>query len=201
MTREPAPQSQPATVGRWRDLVPQPWRNGGGVVRELARGLDTGHDPAWRVSIADITSAGDFSTFEDTERALTVVEGTRLVLEVQGEVRALGQTEPFRFDGAAATRADLPDGPVRVLNLFTAKGTCHGDITLQHASVGHLLDPGGDSLVVVSLDDTDVAVSLGGAEHRLGRFDWLVLPPTMSALVLATARLACVRITDAGDSR
>ena len=50
---------------RFADLRSEPWRNGGGVTRELASHPQaaSAQDGAWdwRVSIADVTKAGDFS--------------------------------------------------------------------------------------------------------------------------------------------
>ena len=67
---------------RYAELKAHPWRNGGGVTRELAshpaaaaaqeRPGGAGWD--WRVSIADVSKAGDFSAFPGMDRVLTVVE-------------------------------------------------------------------------------------------------------------------------------
>jgi environmental stress-induced protein Ves len=51
-----------ATLLRGVDLVAAPWKNGGGVTREVAAfpagaGLDAF---VWRVSIADVAQAGPF---------------------------------------------------------------------------------------------------------------------------------------------
>jgi uncharacterized protein len=107
---------------RFADAKPQPWRNGAGITREIARqaSADGGWD--WRLSIADVVKAGDFSTFEGTQRLLTVVEGDLLLLNVNGSEHAVEKYRPFRFGGEATTLAKLPTGNVRNLNVITRSG-------------------------------------------------------------------------------
>ncbi|EGD04024.1 hypothetical protein B1M_13530, partial [Burkholderia sp. TJI49] len=55
-----------AALTRAADLVASPWKNGGGVTREIAAfppgaALDAF---AWRVSVADVGAAGPFSRFD-----------------------------------------------------------------------------------------------------------------------------------------
>ncbi|MFE4544749.1 HutD family protein [Arthrobacter sp. NPDC056727] len=111
---------------RFADIKPQPWRNGGGVTRELAshRGAASADDGAWdwRVSIADVTKAGDYSAFPGMERLLTVVEGELLLLSVDGAEHPLEKYRPFRFPGGAASSSALPTGDVRNLNVITREG-------------------------------------------------------------------------------
>lgn len=111
---------------RFAELKAEPWRNGGGVTREIARqgSADGGWD--WRVSIADVTKAGDFSPFPGMERVLTVVEGDLLLLTVDGSEQPVEKFRPYRFDGGAATSAKLPTGDVRDLNVITRKGAFKG---------------------------------------------------------------------------
>ncbi len=54
-----------------------PWKNGGGVTREVIAhppGSDLTHFE-WRVSIAEIHGAGPFSRFPGIERRMAVLEG------------------------------------------------------------------------------------------------------------------------------
>src|SRR6476469_7908397 len=94
---------------RFADLKPQPWRNGAGVTRELASSggasAASSEDGAWdwRVSIADVTSAGDYSPFPGMERVLTVVQGELLLLAVDGTEHPLEKYRPFRFPGGATS--------------------------------------------------------------------------------------------------
>ena len=202
MTREPRlpADARAPEVGRWRDLTAEPWRNGGGITRELARGADTGREPAWRVSIAEITSDGEFSSFEGFERVLTVVDGTRLVLEVDGVPNVLGKAKPFRFDGAAATSAMLPDGPVQVLNLFTERAPCTGEVSVQAVTSGALLVARDEALVLMNVRALPVEVSTTEGPIRLDHLDWLVLRAECTVGLAGVGTLASARIGSARTS-
>ena len=123
---------------RFADLRPQPWRNGGGVTRELvshplAASTQNGAWD-WRVSIADITKAGDFSPFPGMERVLTVVEGELLLLTVDGDEHPLEKYRPFRFSGDAACSGALPTGDIRNLNVITRTGAFKGYTSIVELS-------------------------------------------------------------------
>ncbi|MGP0225233.1 MULTISPECIES: HutD/Ves family protein [unclassified Paenarthrobacter] len=107
---------------RFADLRPQPWRNGGGVTRELASHPKAASEQDgtwdWRVSIADVSKAGDFSAFPGMERVITIIDGELLLLTVDGSEHPLEKYRPFRFSGEAASSATLPTGDVRDLNVI-----------------------------------------------------------------------------------
>jgi environmental stress-induced protein Ves len=115
---------------RFAELRSEPWRNGGGVTRELASHpkAASAQDGAWdwRVSIADVTKAGDFSSFPGMERVLTVVDGELLLLTVDGAEHPLEKYRPFRFSGDAAAHGALPTGDIRGLNVITRAGSFKG---------------------------------------------------------------------------
>lgn len=75
------------TLIRGADLVAAPWKNGGGVTREVAAvpeqaGLDSF---VWRVSIADVAQAGPFSRFAGIDRTLVLLSGAGMLLDEIGE--------------------------------------------------------------------------------------------------------------------
>lgn len=107
-----------ARVVRSDEVAPQPWANGGGTTRELL----VADDGAWRISLADVASAGPFSAFPGRGRLLTVVEGTVLELLVDGEPHVVEPQRPFAFSGDVAVEARLPEGPVRALNVVVDPG-------------------------------------------------------------------------------
>lgn len=115
---------------RFADLKPEPWRNRGGVTRQLASQPRASSTPDgdwdWRVSIADVSKAGDFSPFPGMERVLTVVEGELLLLTVDGADHPLEKYRPFRFPGGAQTQGSLPTGDIRNLNVITRTGGFKG---------------------------------------------------------------------------
>lgn len=101
-------------------VQPQPWRNGGGVTRELLA-WPPGSGGGWlvRVSVADIERDGPFSAFPGVQRWFTVLEGAGVVLGFAGHEQALTTTSaPLGFDGAAAPACRLIGGATRDLNLM-----------------------------------------------------------------------------------
>jgi environmental stress-induced protein Ves len=131
MSHTPAQQVGDAaqlTLLRGVDLVASPWKNGGGVTREIALGscADGPTDAfAWRVSVADVAQAGPFSRFEGVARTLVLLEGAGMVLDQTGDhVRTHTLTNVLdvaRFDGEAPISARLIDGPTRDFNLMVRR--------------------------------------------------------------------------------
>ena len=63
-------------------LVATPWKNGGGVTRQIAidppgSGLD---DFGWRLSTAEVAQDGPFSRFDGVDRQLHILAGEGLDL-------------------------------------------------------------------------------------------------------------------------
>ncbi|MGO4246509.1 HutD family protein [Paenarthrobacter sp. RAF54_2] len=123
---------------RFADVHPEPWRNGGGVTRELASHpkAASAQDGAWdwRVSIADVSKAGDFSNFPGMERVITIIDGELLLLTVDGEEHPLEKYRPFRFSGEAASSATLPTGDIRDLNVIARASAFKGYTSIVEIS-------------------------------------------------------------------
>ncbi|MDF9751956.1 HutD family protein [Arthrobacter sp. ES3-54] len=123
---------------RYAELKAHPWRNGGGVTREVARHprtpsvqtamQNTAQDNSWdwRISIAEVSKAGPFSAFAGMDRVLTVIDGELLLLSVDGAEHPLEKYRPFRFSGDAAAAGALPTGDIRDLNVITRNGAFKG---------------------------------------------------------------------------
>jgi uncharacterized protein len=108
---------------RLNEVAPVPWRNGGGVTRELLAWPSPG-DWALRISVAEVERDGPFSQYPGVQRWFAVLSGGGVRLAVAGQVRelrALGQ--PFRFDGGEDTRCQLLAGPTQDFNLMLRRGT------------------------------------------------------------------------------
>ena len=104
------------------DLAPVPWRNGGGVTRELLAWPSPG-DWRCRISVADIARDGPFSTFHGVVRHFVVLEGDGVALNLGGrQIEQRPGDAPLVFDGALAPGCRLLGGPVRDLNLMTRGG-------------------------------------------------------------------------------
>jgi len=101
-------------------VPPQPWRNGGGITRELlaAPGPDA-EQWQWRVSVADIERDGAFSSWPGVKRWFAVLEGAGVALTIDGAAHVVTpKSFALRFDGDASTACRLLDGPTRDLNLM-----------------------------------------------------------------------------------
>ncbi|HNR78381.1 MAG TPA: HutD family protein [Parvularculaceae bacterium] len=94
-----------------------PWKNGGGVTREVAQARDE-KGLVWRLSFAEVERDGAFSIFAGLERVLTVLSGAGLILRHEnGKIEATPGS-PVRFSGDLAIDCALIDGPVRDFNLI-----------------------------------------------------------------------------------
>ena len=88
-------------------LEPQPWRNGGGLTRELLA-WPSRDDWALRISVADIRADGPFSAFPGVDRWFAVLEGDGVLLalpegrrsvEADGRAAGLSTARPRRTAG------------------------------------------------------------------------------------------------------
>ena len=114
-----------AVILRATDRVPVPWKNGGGLTREVAA-----HPPQsdlgnfdWRVSLAEIRRGGPFSSFPGVDRHMAVISG-RLELAISGRdtLSLSSDTAPLSFPGDVPVCAEPRPGPVTDLNVMTRRG-------------------------------------------------------------------------------
>ncbi len=100
--------------------APVPWKNGGGVTRELLRlPADGGDDWTLRISVADIGADGPFSPFPGITRWFAVLTGAGVRLTFPERTLDVRRGDPpLRFDGAVAPGCTLLDGPTRDLNVM-----------------------------------------------------------------------------------
>ncbi|MDF2049680.1 HutD family protein [Arthrobacter sp. Cr_A7] len=192
---------------RFADLKAEPWRNGGGVTRQIASrptpasptqdgAGDTGWD--WRVSIADVTKAGDFSPFPGMERVLTVVEGELLLLSVDGAEHLMEKYRPFRFAGGAATLSKLPTGDVRNLNVITRAGAFKGFTSIIELSKKRA-HPVFEGQLGILLQGQATVGAGDGDPKDLGRYDAVVGSDADTPNVLGRGFLAVVSIDPVED--
>jgi uncharacterized protein len=115
--------NSPMIILRESSYLTVPWKNGGGVTREILRVPAEPSAFDWRLSLATIDSPGPFSTFDDYHRTLVLVRGAGVELNFvehgTSRLNAPGQT--VAFDGAWQTSCTLLDGPSTDLNLIVSK--------------------------------------------------------------------------------
>lgn len=101
------------------DAAATPWRNGGGMTRELAA-WPTQDAWRWRMSVAEVTASGPFSRFEGITRWFAVLKGDGVVLNVHtpsdsadataAEHRLTATDPALCFDGGATTHCTVMSG-------------------------------------------------------------------------------------------
>jgi environmental stress-induced protein Ves len=118
-----------------QQLRAMPWKNGGGVTREIVcqppgAGMDSFD---WRVSIAHISSDGPFSRFEHVDRVITLLEGAGVRLHSSDgtlDHRLDTPWLPFAFPGEAAVQGDLIAGDCHDFNVMTRRGRCRARVVV-----------------------------------------------------------------------
>jgi environmental stress-induced protein Ves len=113
---------------RASERIAQPWKNGGGITREVAvfpdgAGFDTFD---WRVSIAQVASAGPFSRFDGIDRTLAILAGRMRLTFPERVLELDADSAPLAFAGDVACEGTPLHGPVTDLNLMTRRGKVRG---------------------------------------------------------------------------
>ena len=148
---------------RASDRLETPWKNGGGVTREIAAyppgaGLD---DFDWRVSMATVSVGGRFSIFPGVDRVLAVLQGElRLAFEGGATLDLTPQAAPATFSGDISVEAETPRGAVTDLNVMTRRGRVR-------AHVGRAPLDGAQRMIAA---ETTLVVALS-ANLRVGHVD------------------------------
>ncbi|WP_412021473.1 HutD family protein [Burkholderia cepacia] len=165
-----------AAMIRAADLVASPWKNGGGVTREIGAfppgaALDAF---AWRVSVADVGTAGPFSRFDGVDRTLVLLSGAGMTLAEAGGVSHVLDTPLVRADFAGETAIDatLHDGATRDFNLMTRRSAARGSLDVWRAGA-HRIERADTVLLFCAAGA--VGVELDGARYALEEMDTLRL--------------------------
>ena len=162
------------------DVAPVPWRNGGGVTRELAVSPAHG-DWHWRMSVAEVEASGPFSRFDGIDRWFAVLEGAGVLLDVQSEVkrevhRITQASAPVYFDGGATTDCSLVDGRTEDFNLMVRRGSTPARMLRIHSPNNCVLDA--PKTIAVYAMNTVATVQFGSKSVRLlpQSLAWASLP-------------------------
>lgn len=140
------------------EWVEQSWRNGLGSSYVIWTG-DAGQPSGLQIFRTSITQPAAFSDYSGHDRIFVLLDDAALDLTVNGRKRRVLPREVVRFHGEAAVRADVPDGPVEVLNLILDRTQWrevhHGETA--HLAVAHMAGfvPGH----VLSEGDTTISIS------------------------------------------
>lgn len=157
---------------RWSDRVASPWRNGGGVTREIATHPAGAPDFDWRMSVADVSAPGPFSAYPGIDRVITLLEGAAMDLTVGADRVRLTPLQPYAFAGEAAVDCTLPDGPTRDFNVMTRRGRVSAEVRVRRLDDTVEL-PAADGLWLLVCVSAALRVDINGERHVLGRYDTL----------------------------
>ena len=144
------------------DIVPTPWKNGGGATREIAcwpagTGLDSFD---WRISVATIAADGAFSVFAGIDRSITLLSGDGVLLHGEHGTHRLDQPlVPFAFDGETPIRATLLGGASEDFNVMTRRGRCRADVKVWRYAVDGPSTPPHAALLLAVQGDWRCAVA------------------------------------------
>ncbi len=185
------------------ELTATPWKNGGGVTRELAcfPAGATMSDFIWRISIADVSQSGPFSSFPGIDRVITLLDGDGMQLQFADNTRhaLVDKLTPYSFRGEAQVDAHLIDSPSRDFNLMLRRDAAHGTVEVRHAS--GTIEANQTTLLLFCAAGSWHVSGADGESKNLQSGDALLLEQTISDTMItsldAQSALLCVRITPA----
>jgi len=171
-----------------------PWKNGGGLTREVASSPSQAgmSDFVWRVSLADVAEPGPFSRFEGVDRIITLVDGPGMELTVDGTSHTVAERYvPFPFPGEAATDCRLLGGPLVDFNVMVRRGRAGArvEIVRDRVALSALAET---TLLVVVLDGSAVFEASGLV---LDRFDGALITDARGETLKVTGIAALVTLT------
>ncbi|MEU8437094.1 HutD family protein [Streptomyces sp. NPDC029216] len=173
---------------RATDRTAVPWKNGGGVTREIAARPEGGgtEDFDWRISLAEVAADGPFSEFPGVDRTLTLAEGAGMELTVDGVRRRVDERyAPCDFPGDRPTDGRLLDGPVVNFNVMYRRGRARAHTAIVRGELTLAIPPE-TTLLVVALDGPARLDHPGGAV-ALGPYDAALLEAPQAPCRLRTA--------------
>lgn len=188
-------------IVRFEEIPVVPWRNGGGVTREVVAAGDSGlEDFDWRVTIADVSAPGPFSAFPGVDRVITLVEGERMDLVIDGVEHVLGLHESLSFDGASQTSCSLPAGRTRDLNVMTRRDRRSAAVAIRDLSQTRPIAVVGHQVLVL-LTGSAVVAGADGSRADLHPLDAVCPSGSHVRLVMGSGRAAVVRIENHRTTR
>ena len=138
-------------VVRLEDVVATPWRNGGGVTRELAA-WPSATDWTWRMSVAEVGQSGPFSIFDGVDRWFAVLSGRGVQLQVDKQNHQLTSVDaPFPFDGGASTDCQLTDGMTQDFNLMVQRSRARARMVRVSSQLDVAIDTTLDATKIVAV--------------------------------------------------
>jgi environmental stress-induced protein Ves len=151
-------------------LTASPWKNGGGVTREIASypagaGMN---DFLWRLSIATVAMDGPFSIFPGVDRIITLLEGPgmRLVSEDGGIDHRFDQPlDPYAFPGEEIVQGIVLGGASSDFNVMTRRRDMRAFVGVERRP--HTTANAAHGLLLAVAGGWRVRDEHGGQDHAL----------------------------------
>ena len=161
------------------------WKNGAGYTLEIARSQGEG-DFDWRISMADVTTSGPFSTFPNKQRMITVLDGHGIVLHVDDlPAQKLHLGDVFAFHGESQVQSELVDGVIRDLNLIYNPEKFHARFQWFSGHDEHAFLSSA-ALIFIFNHGAEMVVEVDG--------NTVVLPPNDTLKIAQTTALSMVKL-------
>lgn len=177
-----------------------PWKNGGGVTREVATWPPGAGfaDFDWRISIASVARGGPFSTFPGVDRELAVLDGAlRLSIEGRADVTVSPGSPPVPFPGDVPCSGDPGAASVTDLNVMTRRGKLSSRMTWiaveRQQAIHAAAAPAATARTFVLAVDSVTLISRGLA-YQLQAQDLAELQPEDGDVTLVAHSARCVLI-------
>ncbi|MDF0605839.1 HutD family protein [Neisseriaceae bacterium TC5R-5] len=180
-----------------RDCPASPWKNGGGSTRQLLISPSTAtlDNFDYRISLANVASAGPFSCFDGIDRQLMVLQGAGLNLQLaaQPTISLTPDSPPLCFTGETAISSQLLDGAVIDFNVMTRRGRYQASIEKRllygQQSVSHQA-----TLCLLLALDNGLAVQKNGQLQELAVWDAVLLAAGESLQLPAATHCRCWQV-------
>lgn len=177
-----------AVILRAADRLAVPWKNGGGLTREVAihpSGSELDNFD-WRVSIAEVSRGGPFSSFPGVDRLMAVISGGLTLLIAGREPLTLYRDSPcVAFPGDVPASAEPQQLPVTDLNVMTRRGHFFAQMRRCSTPTEALVRLEIDTTLIVAL--TPLVVRGAGIEGSLSALDAARFPASGQAVSLCAA--------------
>ena len=180
MAEDEATSARHLTTADYRTT---PWRNGNGRTTEIAvspEGASIEDDFDWRISVADVTADGPFSSFPGHQRSLSLLRGGGLHLDC-GEEGDIELREPFKpvvFSGDWQITCSLLGAAVRDLNLIHKRDKIAGRVgflTIEGVPLQSESDADTLVLYLAEGDPAEIAWDKGSERQILREGEALIL--------------------------
>lgn len=148
------------------EFVSMPWLNGQGSTVEILKEPPGDADEfIWRLSMADVTEDGDFSSYPGIERTLLLLEGQGITLKHKNRKQDVLEAvlDSASFSGDEQTICQLNDGPIKDFNVMTHREHCTVEVITSQSNDKPSFQVKADQWLLFAVDGA-LTVSASGSE-------------------------------------